>query len=1672
MEPQIKKKIHDFMKTYHDYSQNLTNDDRFKNDFYHYNLTLCITASIMLCVISLIGLIGTYAPFSHGEIIPYINATAVYIIIFTINIVFFVLMSNELLHHRETLDKKTARLLDLFIGINMVLASLTFYTTQKGSSFFFEYILMTIIIYLVPNVGLRSYIRDMFINIITMCLFLFAAQHYVAWQDIVDLVALQIICFFVNYARLASFMRMEKNKLSTESEKDQFFHDSRTDGLTGLYNRMALRDDFNGYFDHDLCVALIDLDFFKNSNDTYGHEYGDQVLETTAQCMKQAFHDDCDNCYRYGGDEFLVVSKDEEDSFVEKIKTFSKLCSEDQNVEIHCSIGYSNGTPHDEAELRALFKSADHYLYQAKEEGIGYIKGGHLISTNEKHEKETPFIQEDIRSESSPSLPNLRKFLMAMDEARQKESAETGELVVLYFDLIKFRMINLNFGIAAADRLLNQMGEELSSFFHGEVVAHLDADHFAVLTTTNALEERTADAREIVRKIFPMNIECSIGACIWSDHELGADTILNQAKMASDENRKHVGTYFSYYNKELGDSLETAEYVVSYIDEAITNGWIVVYYQPIVRTLSNKICGMEALARWQDPENGMLAPYKFIGPLEEAHLIWKLDLCVIKQVVMAIAERYKQGLPEIPVSINLSRYDFIYCDIFNEIEKLVKTYDVPRRMLHIEVTESVLTAKESDVLNVLKAFRDVGYEIWMDDFGSGYSTLNLLKDYFFDLLKMDMVFLRSDSKRSREIIASVIEMDKKISICTLAEGVETKEQVEFLKKSGCEKMQGYYFGKPLPFDETLQNCTNRGLGIESAKEKICYDGLGSVNFMTDIPLAIVEYHQNAYHFLFVNDPLLHIIEKSGFADPTQLEKLISDSNNVVSRELLKVGKYATESGNEGKVTVPFHNRERLLRYRLIGKYNERSLFAVKVFERAMEAQKLTWENQLLMNLTYFYRYIFTINPKKMTIRSIRFMETSATQSTAQTIRDQKGNYTTLLPAIFVADAKRYEAFIDPKTLKTRLEQNEYGILSDIFRTQNDQGTYVWMSHRILLVPNANQIIYVIRTMDHEAVKSKTMADSRDLSVESRSDLSEVYNKARLFDNLMLDIPLPIFWKDTNRRFLGASQYFLNYYGFSSVDDILGKTDEDMGWHPNNEVYQSDEEEILKSRMIHLNVPGRCIVKGESREILATKWPTYKDGRVSGLMGFFLENKFMLQDMKTSGHIKDEEQVMNLKSASQFVDDLIDYETDYQLNRVQFGILYIWIPEVKRISDNYGREVMNKILLACMKVIAQAIGNTGSAAYVGVGQFAVASSYVSTQTLLEKAKTIQEAIDVIREVDGVPCSLYAKVKVMYSDEAIAVHQEIVHKLFDNDEMNGRDHIDGRLSEINQTLVTVMDTMPMGCYILKPDHTILYWNRKAEELLGFTASEMQGRKCIDMPLGCSFLTGKGIPTSRCPAVVAYTSEESQSIQMFMQTKAGESLLIHNNLVPLKDVDGKVCELVAFFSPVVDEKNGPEFNKLLYESATMDSVTNLPGKKYMENCLEEALEIYKRTGKEFGLMIISIDHFYDLDTEVMSDFGQTIKKYSRKTDLMCRWSLEDFAILLRIRQRQDVKGAAHRFLRICKSSAIKEHIDDLSIGITIVREGDDLHTLINRVNQYVNDAKGREHENIVTDQNVDHQ
>ena len=218
----------------------------------------------------------------------------------------------------------------------------------------------------------------------------------------------------------------------------------------------------------------------------------------------------------------------------------------------------------------------------------------------------------------------------------------------------------------------------------------------------------------------------------------------------------------------------------------------------------------------------------------------------------------------------LSRMDFELCDVFRELEERMTKYHVPREMLTLEITESVLNKSQLLISSQIKRFHEAGYKVWMDDFGSGYSSLNILKDFDFDLLKIDMLLLREFNEKSKKIVSSIVDMAKKIGIRTLAEGVETEEQLEFLREIGCEKLQGYYIGKPAPYLESIMQCKEKGFPFEAAWKRKYNDDLGNVNLMgtnsfrsgkeTDgeeeegFPLAIVERMGDRVEFLYVNPP--------------------------------------------------------------------------------------------------------------------------------------------------------------------------------------------------------------------------------------------------------------------------------------------------------------------------------------------------------------------------------------------------------------------------------------------------------------------------------------------------------------------------------------------------------------------------------------------------------------------------------------------------------------------------------------------------------------------------------------------------------------------------------------------------------------------------------------------------
>ena len=230
------------------------------------------------------------------------------------------------------------------------------------------------------------------------------------------------------------------------------------------------------------------------------------------------------------------------------------------------------------------------------------------------------------------------------------------------------------------------------------------------------------------------------------------------------------------------------------------------------------------------------------------------------------------------------------------------------------------------------------------------------------------------------------------------------------------------------------------------------------------------------------------------------------------------------------------------------------------------------------------------------------------------------------------------------------------------------------------------------------------------------------------------------------------------------------------------------------------------------------------------------------------------------------------------------------------------------------------------------------------------------------------------------------------------------------------------------------------------------------------------------------MAYVTGRPQSLQMFMQHRDGGSILIRNTLVPMKDPDGTVRELVSFFIPMTDQNYDQDLIRRIYESATRDSLTCLPGRRYMEICLEESFEIFRRTGRPFAVLFADTDNFHSINNTYGHDAGDAIlrklgiafRKYGRKSDRFCRWGGDEFVGLLQLRRSEEIEGAAKRFMKLagrCEiASGGHKILCKTSIGITAVRKNDDMKSIISRADRYMYQAKRKREEHIVTDYNTD--
>ena len=470
-------------------------------------------------------------------------------------------------------------------------------------------------------------------------------------------------------------------------------------------------------------------------------------------------------------------------------------------------------------------------------------------------------------------MPVMSYFVDLAAEGNKETRKNGHKPVMLFFDICGIKEFNRRYGFEEGDNLIKSLSRLLVSQFSNENCSRFGHDQFVVYTDECDIEERV---KYVLSKcdnlIEGVNAIIRAGIYVYGDEIISPRIACDRAKIACDAARGRTAHSFQYFDDSMRKQIEMNQYILDNFDRALSENWIKVHYQPIVRTANGRVCDEEALSRWQDPDKGQLMPDEFIPVLEKSNKIYKLDLYVVEQILKKIKAQINEGLFVVPTSVNLSRTDFDSCDIVEEIRRRVDESGIGRDKITIEVTESTVSRDFDFMKRQIGRFQELGFNVWIDDFGRGYSSMDLLLDIHFDLIKFDMYFMQQFDKspKSRIIITELIKMAIGLGIETVTEGVETEEQREFLKEVGCTKLQGFYYCNAISAEQVFDRY-RKGvqIGFENPAESEYYTAIGNTNlyslpsdkndefdrsqYFNTLPIAIIETDGTELSYLRYNN---------------------------------------------------------------------------------------------------------------------------------------------------------------------------------------------------------------------------------------------------------------------------------------------------------------------------------------------------------------------------------------------------------------------------------------------------------------------------------------------------------------------------------------------------------------------------------------------------------------------------------------------------------------------------------------------------------------------------------------------------------------------------------------------------------------------------------------------------
>ena len=523
-------------------------------------------------------------------------------------------------------------------------------------------------------------------------------------------------------------------------------------------------------------------------------------------------------------------------------------------------------------------------------------------------------------------------------------------------------------------------------------------------------------------------------------------------------------------------------YILTNFEYALESKNIKPFFQPIVRTITGEVCAVETLARWEDPIRGLITPNVFIEILEKHDLIHKLDLFMFEEACRIYSEQLSDGKAPVSVSVNFSRIDFTHKCFVDKIISAANKYNIPPSVLCLEITESVMLDNTYLFRKIFDRLHEEGFKIWLDDFGSGYSSLSVIKEYDFDLIKIDMRFLSSMSLRSKKLIAGVINTAKSLGIHTLAEGAETQEHIDYLKEIGCEMIQGYYYFRPMDIKQFSVCCENNTLAAESRENSIYMDMIGTLNYLsadpivdyssngscaknTDYiankyPLAIMELNEGKFSFVYTNEAYRAKLSLLGFNDLEDTQAQINDPSKPFYSGTLSQMKNSEEADAPIRRNYIIGDKYYSLTIRHLATTGTRTMIALSLHVFLYDGIEDRHEeiDRYSRSLLYNFELVNIIDPHKKTTKQIYsnldFDPAYGFYKLDEGVRLFANN------ELFPDDKQRYLDFMSLDDLDKRIDKADGPFIQQPFRFRITSDRYEWRCARILRIPKAEGYEYM------------------------------------------------------------------------------------------------------------------------------------------------------------------------------------------------------------------------------------------------------------------------------------------------------------------------------------------------------------------------------------------------------------------------------------------------------------------------------------------------------------------------------------------------------------------------------------------------------------------------------------